>query len=458
MMNANIKTSLAWTVCMTVSVGAFLAPALWNGFAIVFFDTGGYMERVTTMTMAPGRSFFYGLFLWATSIGWRSFWGPILLQSLCTLWSIFLMLRCHDLKPGPGATTWCCLGLALFTGISWYTSQLMPDGFVPLVVLALWLLGFRRQQLHRRERWGLTAIALVGLMGHMSCMALAMGLVAALLMARVIVRRRGWSLSVRWMPPVAVVVASLVLMPLLHLTLLGQAAYTPGGPVFIFGRLVQDGVAQHWLAEHCPLPGIKLCGLQDRLPKTADDFLWGGGSPFHDLGGWDGAGAELGHLVGECVTAYPGEVAWTSLRAMARQMVEVATGDGLDEFQGATRGVFSTLSPSIRDQFNAAHQQQGQIRQPLFSLLNQIHVPIALLSTLGLLLVIGWGLTVRRHDLAGLAMFTWLSLLGNAFICGALSNPHDRYQSRLVWLAPLVVGMAAASWWRVRTTPRNYST
>jgi peptidoglycan/LPS O-acetylase OafA/YrhL len=61
---------------------------------------------------------------------------------------------------------------------------------------------------------------------------------------------------------------------------------------------------------------------------------------------------------------------------------------------------------------------------------------------LGLLLIAFWGLRNRRHDLAGLALFTLLALLGNSFICGALSNPHDRYQGRLVWIAPLVCGMA----------------
>ena len=37
-----------------------------------------------------------------------------------------------------------------------------------------------------------------------------------------------------------------------------------------------------------------------------------------------------------------------------------------------------------------------------------------------------------------------VTLVGNAFICGALSNPHDRYQSRVVWIAVLAVGMVLA--------------
>ncbi len=444
------KRTIFDLTCLTISLAAFLAPALWNGFAIVFFDTGGYMARILEMAPAPGRSFFYGFFLWVASLGWWSFWGPVLLQAIFTLWLVHLLLRCHDLAAGPLATTLFCLGVTLSTGVAWYTSQLMPDILVPLVVLALWLLGFRWEKLGRFERVMLAALALLGILSHMACMALAIGLAAVNLMARIALPRLGWDLSVRALPPLAVVIASLILMPLVHLGLVGEAIYTPGGPNFIFGRLVQDGIAQRWLAEHCPAPGIKLCGLQDRLPKTADDFLWGNSSPFQAIGGWGGADAELSYLVSECCKAYPGMVAWTSLRATARQMTMVATGDGLDEYQDATRGFFSALSPRIQEQFNGAHQQRDEITASLFATLNLVHIPVAHLSVLSLLIVSGWGVHARRHDLVGVAAFTLLAILGNAFICGALSNPHDRYQSRLVWLAVLVDAMAAVVWWQRR--------
>lgn len=439
-----------WLLCLAFSIAILLAPALWNGFAIVFFDTGGYIARVLEMSLAPGRSIFYGFFLWATSFAWWSFWGPVLAQALLTLWVIRLVLRCHDLPAGPLATAAFCAGLGLSTGISWYTSQLMPDVLVPLVVLAFWLLGFRWQKLGGGERAGLAALALLGLLSHMSCIALALGLVAVTLMASVILPRRGLSLPVFIPAPVMVVAASLLLMPLLHLALTGKAVYTPGGSAFIFGRLVQDGIAQRWLAEHCPISGIKLCGLQDSIPKTANAFLWGN-SPFGAIGGWDSADAELSRLVTECVKAYPGAIVWTSLRATVQQMAMVETGDGLDEYQLTTRRIFAGLPPRMAEPFNAARQQQNQIVQVLFDALNKVHVPVAYVSVLGLLMVVGWGQRVRRHDLAGLALFVLLALLGNAFICGALSNPHDRYQSRLVWLATLVVGMATVCWWQQRT-------
>ncbi len=450
--------SIAWMISLAISVAAFLAPALWNGFALVFFDTGGYVRRVLEMELTPGRSLFYGLFLWASSFGWWSFYGPILGQALGCVWLIHLMLRCHDLPAGPRATAFFCVGLSIVTGISWYAGQLMPDALVPLAVLALWLLGFRLQKLGKFECAGLVAIALLGLLSHMSGMALAIGLALVTLAARFFVRKCNWALPVNWLPPVVVVAASLVLMPLLHLAMVGKATYTPGGPVYIFGRLVQAGVAQRWLIEHCPVPGIKLCNLQDRIPNTGDEFLWGGSSPFKDLGEWSGAAdAELGFLVKACLKAYPGMVTWTALQATFHQMAMVKSGDQLAENHNDTRNVFTNLLPShAAKAFNAARQQQGGLTQPLIETVNQVHVPVAHLSLLSLLLVIGWGLRSGRHDLAAAALYVFLALLGNAFICGALSNPHDRYQGRLAWLAPLVVGMASVCWWQLRARkPHN---
>jgi len=420
-------------------LAALLAPALWNKYALIFYDTGGYAEAVLGMHLVPGRSLFYGLFLWLSSLGWWSFWGPVLVQAMATLWLLHLLLRCLALPCGPFPLLLAVSGLTGFTGIAWYTSQLMPDILVPLVVLALWLVGFHWPRLRGFERMGVVLIALLGMLAHMSCLALAMGLAMVTLAARRLFRAK--PLTVHWRASLAVVGGALVLMPLLHLVLTGTAGFTPGGPTFLFGRLVQDGIAQRWLAEHCPVEGVKLCELRDRLPATADEFLWTGQSPFQDLGGWQEAEPELKSLTLAAVRAYPGMTLWTTVRSTAEQMIKVATGDALDEEHLDARGFFIDFMPSIAGPFGAARQQQGQVTRSLFDGLNRIHVPVALGCVVGLLPMAIWGLRHGRHDLAVLALFVLLAFVGNAFICGALSNPHDRYQSRLIWLAPLVIGL-----------------
>ena len=86
-----------------------------------------------------------------------------------------------------------------------------------------------------------------------------------------------------------------------------------------------------------------------------------------------------------------------------------------------------------------ARQQRGQIR---FKTLNLIHVPVGAMSLLGLLLLLQHAAVRRAWDQATLPALVLLGLIGNAIICGTFSNPHDRYQSRIIWLPTLVVLMA----------------
>jgi hypothetical protein len=427
------------------SVAAFLAPALWNGFPITFYDSGGYVDAVLEMDLVPGRSLFYGIFLWAGSFGWFSFWGPVVIQSILTVWAIYLTLRSLDIPTNAQLIAVFCCSLACLTGISWYTGQLMPDILIPLVVLSLWLLGFCQTKLSRPEKLGLHGLILLGLLSHMSCLALSIGLVLAIIFIRVLLRNLR-QLRVTILPPTLIVLGGLILMPLLHLILVGSWEYTPGGPAFLLGRLVQDGIVQRWLAEHCPVPEIELCDLQDRFPETGDEFLWDSDSPFQNIGGWAEAdGDEVKFLVRQSILSYPGMFLLTGIRATGQQLILVATGEGFCELQTSTRDIFTNHLPRASKAFNSAHQQIC-LAPEIFDFLNLIHLPVSLFSESSLLVIVLFAAYRKKYDVALLAAFIFISLLGNAIICGVLSNPHDRYQSRVVWLAPLVLGIALVRW------------
>ena len=77
---------------------------------------------------------------------------------------------------------------------------------------------------------------------------------------------------------------------------------------------------------------------------------------------------------------------------------------------------------------------------PLRHALNAIHIPIALGAMALLPLLMAAGLKWSRFDQPALLAGTIAAaVLVNAFVCGALANPHDRYGARLTWLAPLVI-------------------
>jgi hypothetical protein len=89
--------------------------------------------------------------------------------------------------------------------------------------------------------------------------------------------------------------------------------------------------------------------------------------------------------------------------------------------------------------YGASRQSLDQLRLPTW--LRALHVATAL----GGVAVCCW-LTIRRRYLAsGFAAAALLAVLVNATITGGLSGPHDRYQSRIMWLPPLVALMGVAA-------------
>jgi hypothetical protein len=75
---------------------------------------------------------------------------------------------------------------------------------------------------------------------------------------------------------------------------------------------------------------------------------------------------------------------------------------------------------------------------------NWLHIPVALVSMALVFAMFGLAIWRREFDdLTLLAGTVSLALLGNAFVCGVISGPHDRYGARMVWVATLVVLIAA---------------
>ena len=71
--------------------------------------------------------------------------------------------------------------------------------------------------------------------------------------------------------------------------LTGNLFISKSGSVFVFARLMQDGIVKRLLHDTCPPQGDidwRLCAYKNRLPTNANGWLWGAGSGFHALGGF----------------------------------------------------------------------------------------------------------------------------------------------------------------------------
>ena len=224
-----------------------------------------------------------------------------------------------------------------------------------------------------------------------------------------------------------------------NLALSGQLAWTPGGFGIAFGRMLQDGIVKRYLDDHCPGARLKLCPYRNALPTTADEFLWSY-SVFNELDRFSGLGEEMRFIVLHSVHEYPLQQIGTALAATASQLGLVGTGYGTHDRISHTYGIIKRFIPAEVPVMQKARQQQGGLH---FDLMNRVHVPVALGSMLFTLVLFANALVFRRFDSpARLAATVTVALLANAFVCGALSGPHDRYGARIAWLATFTVAMA----------------
>jgi hypothetical protein len=412
-----------------------VAPAIWNGYPLLQFDTGGYLARWYEGYLVPSRSTVFGLYL---HFGEDSnFWINLGIQALATLWILQLTLRVFGITR-PSRLAAVSLALILTTALPWLASMLLTDIFAGLSVLSLFILVLHGDKISTVEKWSLFAFTAFAAATHSATLAVLLGLCCTGWMARPFLRKR---IAVFGLVQGSLtIVAGAAMLLSANYALSGQFAWTPGGYGVAFGRMLQDGIVTRYLRDHCPEQQLKLCPYRNELPATADQFLWGH-SMFDRLGRFQGMNDEMGFIVLRSLAEYPVWQTEAGIVATAQQLTHVATGEGTHDWIPHTYGIIERYLPAQLRPMRAARQQHRGID---FTVINRVHVPVALASMLAVIAIFAAAIRRRRlDDLALLAATVCFALLGNALVCGVISGPHDRYGARMVWIATLVALIAA---------------
>ncbi len=421
-----------------------LLPTLWNRFPLLEYDTGGYLARWFEGTLVPSRSTTYGLLLAAGSP--FDFWMVLALQAAAAVWILSVLLRSHRFNARAGLVA-IIAALAATTALPWLASMLLTDIFAGLAVLAFHVLVWRGERIAPAER--LAVIIFIGFAAstHSATYAVLLGLTLAALV--------GSFIKPKLLPRIAVaragvaMVLGAAMLVAANFAVARELAWTPGGYGIDFGRMLQDGIVTRYLDDHCPDAKLKLCPYRNELPLDADEFLWGD-SLFDRLGRFEGLGDEMRTIVLGSLRDYPALQIKTALIATARQLADVATGEGVVTTMWHTYGMIGSYAPADVPAMRAARQQHGEIG---FSALNMIHVPVAWIAMALLPAIVLLGFWSSDFvELGQLALTLILALLGNAVVCGAISNPHDRYGARIVWIAVFAVALTA---WRAVVLARE---
>jgi hypothetical protein len=430
-----------WRILSVLLVTALLlAPAFWNGYPLVYFDSEDYVEISFSWQPIIYRIMTYGAFV-TVARPFDTLWVVVWVQAAMMAWMLHEAVWAWVGRWRPQMYTVLGVVLVVFTGLPWVVSQIMADMFAGLAVLGLAILAFGGGALPRWRRVLLVPIVVLAVSVHMSHVAVSLGLVLVFLALWLASR-----LSLRMPRPrlgLAVLAALLgtASVPAVHYAATGRAFFTESGQVLQLALFVQDGLAQKYLDQVCPKgAALKMCAHKDELPYTADEFLWGD-SPFEGMGGWKAMHDEAGVIVKGAIAMFPRDVGEAMVGNTVTQFGLIAAGEDLVPM---TWHFVKTQIRHYPHDFRAFRFARQQRREGIsFDAMNKVQVPVAQAAQIAMLGVLFFAWRRRDRIGVGILVTVMLALLGNAFVCGALSNPHDRYQNRLVWLSLMSVVICA---------------
>ncbi len=436
------KRGLSWPLSTSILFSALLLswPAFYNGYPLVFSDTGTYLAQAMERYLGWDRPVFYSFFLlplhWSVIL-----WPVIAVQALLTAHTLDLARRAFS-EVAAWWTPALASVLTVATALPWFVSQLMPDLFTSLLVVAIVMLLLVPERLRPLERGWLTMFATFMVAVHQSNLPLLIGIVGVLAPLRVKLGARAALGPAGWLRVAAAPVIAAMALVSVNLIGHGRPSLAPFGNVFLLTRVIYDGPGQDVLRLECPAAGWRLCDLRNEFPSNADDFMWAPDGPLARIGARTVA-READAIIAAAVRLEPGAVIRAAFGNAARQFVTFASGDGL-------RAWPRTVTPAVQRHFprrefsaySASRQTRGILHVPAWlALLHTGAAVVGMAATLAAV-VVGW----RRHDpVAGLCLAVLLALCGNAAITGVLSGPQDRYQSRVIWLAVAAPLIAAAA-------------
>lgn len=471
-----------------ILIFAFLQclPAAYNGYPFIFFDTRGYHnagEAVTNIAVSkiagksvrnavdlsgaggstgdqaeadsPGedgetvipmaRSPYYGTILYNL---WQV--GPFLFVAFqAFVVALVAWLVCRRICPEKPATACLSAGVVclFLTPLPYFAGYGMPDVFTGLIPLAVFLLCYSPKALSWGEWIFLWVLLAAAALFHSSHILIGLGLfllISALAISdRYRPRAAGWA-GVG--SAVAVGVAGVFLFAFVAYSVFGS---WPVNPPFLTARGIEDGPVSQMVAEGCDEEKFAICGAESFASLDSQQFLWNMDSFYNrsDAATKTRLSQQDAAVFLTAASRWPG----LQLSASAGNFADQLAMFGLNEFDTAAR-VFRESAPGYMAQddlraYGASRAVNGDFP------FDTLSVAIYLSAMFGLAIVT---FLVFRPDsdrhVRALAILVLATIIGNALINGVLSDPHHRYQARVIWLLPFLATLLIV---RFRSSPRK---
>jgi len=424
-------------------IGAFtlLIPAFYNGYPLVYSDTGSYIINGMELTIPKDRPVMYGLFVHLFSFNF-SLWPVIFAQSLIVF---YVLWKISKLAVPSISERFFLISMALFswfTGLGWYTSQLMPDIFTVVTLCLIVLLLFRKKYT-LYQNIVFSVLLLFSINTHFSNYLIAIATIAILfgITRSNIIPKAKKEVSFRL--PLLVAILTIFVGLMINFSIGNSFKLSQNSHVFLMGKMLDSGVLKSFLDDTCATKKYELCDCKDSLPETSRMLLWDSNSPLQKKGDWKNSEDSYNQILLDIATSpkHAFLFLYNAALSSVTQLFQNEVGSGIvsNWYNDPTSPPYQTVSkyfPFELNQYKQSRQNTNLWDQNLdLTLINFVTFLLLIAATITLLTQ--FFLSKKRLQYATETQIIFTSLLigivVNAVVTASLANIYDRLQARVSW-------------------------
>jgi len=380
-----------------------------------------------------------------TSLSLLIFGHAVLVASL-----IVVTFRHMGLAGNPYAMMGAITLISATTTTPWIVSFAMPDILAGIAILSAAVLTTKFKDLRWFEVLLLSGLLVFATASHASHIPLVAGLVLVCVpVALILYRHDLWRLRLKltaWL--CGSFVFALALITSTNLIGFGDVSVVAKRYPITLARYVADGPAREYLEESCLTDDYAVCEIFDEFPTTIGDFLWNENGLRFQASNEQMARirAEEFLIIQRSMKEYPMSYVRLTIVDVTRQFMRF--GLSAVKFGGE-------IQPKGQDDYGVS--PAGKRRKEFKAGMEMIQFAT---------LVVSFGVLVSLYLFARkslkpedhfMLLIVFLGLLGNAMVCAIFSGVTDRYQSRVIWVFPVVVVALALRIWLEQRSRRTQS-
>lgn len=430
-MNIMVKIKQIQSIIF-ILIGALMLmwPAFYNGFPLIFPDSGDYISNKGYIYRPPFYAFFISFSSFRFSLWLSVFFQGLIISHLIWLFSKIIFSKIDNIF-----FLLMIFTLSILSSLPFFTSYILADFFTAIGFLSLYILIFLNKKITKPTRIYIFIICIFCTISHISNLYLSIGFILFCFIFQIgkaiDYKQRNQDLWQGIRP----LFRGFVILLLINIIGYKTFSIAPAGGIFIFANLIETGPARKMLEENCGQNDYKICKYLDEIPQKGAQFLWGENSINYKLGEFEGFKDEANKLVQKTIIKYPVEIKNMILNNLFlafnnhNPLKEANSETQIIEFNEILKNNFGE---NALKNYLASREMQNNLPYEIVKKIDKFSFPLAILI---LLISIILNIKNFRKDNFILPLSILVFIFGNFLLCSVTSGIYDRYYSRVTWLA-----------------------